>query len=256
MKRWIGTFGLIFCTLTAGLVVAEGDGTYGIGEWDPSAVKGKSVAERQAMQQAYKARLEEAARNAGWEPGERSPFLSAGRQVQPETEKILGQAKYHSGALGTCCQNSFCVGNRFDTANGFPMMRSGSITMATFDMISVGGGGAFLSLFDQLNTGAGTANFVDSVVKTGLVTGLNTVTLPGGGTINTYVGRTFLMGVWQFDTDVPAVATGTLFGQGYHGMSINDILGTGYTSLGTLNAAFSIFSDVLTPVELLNFEVD
>ncbi len=254
MKRWLWIFSLILSTLIAGLVVAEDDSTFGIGEWDPSAAEGKSPAERRAMQQAYKARLEEAARDAGWEPGGRRPFTPAGRQVQPSAEKVFGKAKYDSGALGSCCQESFNVGNRFDTANGFPMMMSGSITMATFDMISVSGTMAFLSLFDQL--AGSSANFLSSVNKNSLAPGLNIVTWGGMGTINTYVGSSFLMGVWKFASDVPAVATGTVGGQGFHGMSINDIAATQYTSLGTLNAAFGVVGDILTPVELLNFEVD
>ncbi len=252
MKRWIWMLGLVLSTLLAGLVLAEG-GNYGVGEWDPSAVKGKSPTERRAMQQAYKASLEEAARKAGWEPGERRPFVAAGREVQPEAEKLFGKAKYDSGALGTCCQSSFSVGNRFDTANGFPIMMSGSITQVTVDMIAVAGGAGFVSLFDQLTAGA--ANPVDSVSKP-MTAGLNVLTFGGGGTTNTYVGSSFLLGVWQFGGDTPAVATGSLGGQGFHGMSINDVVGTAFTSLGTLNGAIRVVGDVLTPVELLNFEVD
>ncbi len=252
-KRWIWMLGLVFCTMIAGLAVA--DGNYGVRELTASELKGKAPAERVAMQQAYKARLEDAARKAGWEPGERRAFTPAGREAQAGAVKALGSITYHSGALGTCCLNSQCVGNQFDSAldtSGTviaPVMMSGTITMATYDMISVGGTGAFLSVFDQQN--ATTANLITSALQSGVVAGLNTATV----SLN-YVGSSFLMGIWQFNTDVPAVATGTVGGQGFHGMSINDVVATAFTTLPGTNAAMTAGGNILTPVELLNFEVD
>ena len=246
-KRWIWMVGIVCCSMIAGMVVAEAP------SWDADAVQGMSRAERLAYQQSFKAQLEDAARQHGWRPGERREFAPAGRQARPPI-KALGSITYHSGALGTCCQNSFCVGNQFDTGGGLPVLMSGSVTMATFDMISVGGTAAFVSFFDQ--QAGTTANAIDSASKGGLATGLNTITWGGGGTTNTYVGSSFLMGVWQFNTDVPAVASGTVGGAGFHGMSINDIVATGFVRPGTFNAAFTATGDILTPVELLNFELE
>ncbi len=186
--------------------------------------EGASRIERLASQRAYKAKLEATARERGWQLGEKREFASSGCQAQAPN-KFLGQIIYHSGMLGSCCQNSFMIGNRFNSALGpsgmtiYPIERSGSFTMATFDMISVAGGAVFLSVFDQLN--GTTANPVTSV-NINALTGLNvaTLTIP-------YAGHTFLAGIWQFNTDVPAVATGTVGGQGYHGISINAIVGTG-----------------------------
>ncbi len=250
-KRWIWWLALVCCSGIAGLVLAES------AEWDADAVKSMSKAERLAYQQAYKAELEGAARERGWVPGEKRAFEGAGRQAGPP-RKAAGSITYHSGALGTCCLSSRTVGNQFDFALNpastaiSPVMMSGSITMATFNMIAVGGGAAIFSFYDnQAGTGA---NFLGSI-GVPAVTGTNTATFTPA---LTYSGSTFLAGIWQFTigTDTPAVATGTVGGQGFHGMSINDIVATGFTTLPTLNAAMSISGNVLTPVELLNFEVE
>ncbi len=233
-KRWIWLVALVCCTALAGVAIAEN-----AAEW-----KTMSKADRQAAQRAYKADLE-ANTNAAW-AGKRA-FAGANRQATAPN-KVFGSITYHSGALGTCCQNSFMVGNQFDTCLSEPVEMSGSVTMATFDMISVGGGAAFISVFDQL---AGTAANVVLSTNLTATTGNNTVSFSAP-----YVGSTFLAGVWQFNTDVPAVATGTVGGQGFHGISINDIVGTGFTTIGSLNAAFTATGDIKTPVELLNFDVE
>lgn len=233
-KRWIWLVGLVCCAALAGAAIAEN-----AAEW-----KAMSPADRQAAQQAYKANLE-ANTAAAW-TGKRA-FAGVGRQATAPN-KVLGSITYHSGALGTCCQNSFMVGNQFDSALSEPLEMSGSVTMATFDMITVGGSAAFISLFDQL---AGTAANLIISTNVSAMTGNNVATIAAP-----YVGSTFLAGAWQFNTDVPAVATGTTGGQGFHGISINDIVGTAFTTLGSLNAAFTATGDVLTPVELLNFDVE
>ncbi len=247
-KRWIWWLALVCCSGIAGLVLAES-------EWDAEAVEGMSRTERLAYQQAYKAELEKVAREGGWVPGEKRAFESADRQAGPP-RKAFGSITYHSGVLGACCQNSFCVGNQFDTAlntagTGLsPVMMSGSITMATFNLISVAGGAVFFSVFDnQTGTAAGQITSISLPAASGS----NTVTFAPA---IPYSGSSFLAGIWQFNTDVPAVGTGTVGGQGFHGMSINDIVGTGFTTLATLNAAMSVSGNVLTPVELLNFEVE
>ncbi|MCP5113988.1 MAG: hypothetical protein GY953_24405 [bacterium] len=242
-KRWIWMVGLVCCTAMAGIALAD---------WDPAAVAGMSKADRMAYQQSYKASLESAARDGGWN-GKRA-FNGVGREAAAPP-KGIGAIVYDSGALGVCCQSSFCVGNQFDSAinplggGGIePVEMSGSVTMVTFDMIGVGGTAAFLSFFDQV---AGTtANGVSSF-STPVVTGFNQkdVNVP-------YAGTSFLAGVWQFGGDSPAVATGTVGWQGHHGMSINDISATGFTRPGTYNAVFRVTGDVLTPVELLNFDVE
>ena len=250
-KRWIWWLALVCCSGIAGLVLAES------AEWDAEAVKSMSRAERLAYQQAYKAELEKVAREGGWVSGKKRAVESSGRQARPP-RKAAGSITYHSGALVTCCQSSFNVGNQFDFALNpggtaiSPVMMSGSLTMATFNMISVGGGAAFFSVFDNQ---AGTIANVITSISVPAATGTNVLTFTPA---IPYSGSTFLAGIWQFTlgTDTPAVATGTVGAQGFHGMSINDIFATGFTTLSTLNAAMSVSGIVLTPVELLNFEVE
>ncbi len=250
-KRSIWTISLVCCAVMMGMMAAGS----ALAAGDADAVKAMSKAERQA----FKAQMEAAIRGNGV-PAKGRAFAPAGREAGPPP-KALGSITYHSGALGSCCNDSYTVGNQFDTAlntagtNVEPIEMSGSITMATFDMISVGGTGAFISIYDQLV--GGTANGVTSISTAGVVPGLNTKTI---GPV-AYVGDTFLAGIWQIGTspptgDIPAVATGTVGGQGYHGMQINDIVATDFGTIGSLNAAFTATGDVLTPVELLNFDVE
>ncbi len=251
-KRLILLLGLVCCTAIAGLVFAEAD-------FDADAVKGMSKADRMAAQQAYKADLEQAARARGWEPKAKGEFEGSGRTAGPPP-KDLGSITYHSGILGPCggCGTSESVGNRYDfalnpanTAVG-PVMMSGSITGATFDMIDVGGSAVFFSVFWGL---AGPTAASGTSLSVPAAPGVNNVIMvsPIG-----YTGSTFLAGIWNFTagSDTPAVATGTIGGQGYHGMSINDISGTGFATIGALNGAISIKGNVVTPVELLNFDVE
>ncbi len=238
-KKWIWLVGLVCCSMIAGMVVAEAP------SWDADAAKKMSRDERLAAQRAYKAEVE--ALSPGGQKA--SEFTPAGRQSRPPN-KAFGLISYHSGALGSCCTPSFMIGNQFDTGNLFPVVMSGSITKATFDMITVAPANVFISFYDQL---AGTtANQITSIL-TPATTGLNTAVF---GSPVSYVGTSFLGGVWQGGGDVPAVATGTAGGQGFHGIEINDIVGTGFATIGSLNAAFQVCGDILTPVELLNFELE
>ncbi len=243
-KRWIWLVGLICCSAMAGLVLAESV------EIDTEAMKSMSRDERIAYQRAYKAKIQ--ALTQGTQ--KRREFTPAGRQAAAPN-KAIGSITYHSGALGACCLPSFMQGNQFDSAldtSGTviaPVMMSGSITMATFDMITVSAPSVFLSVYDQ--QAGTTANFITSILTTA-ATGLNVKTV--GPVV--YAGTSFLAGAWQGGGDVPAVATGTVGGQGFHGVEINDIVGTGFATIGALNAACAVGGNVLTPVELLNFEIE
>ncbi len=245
-KRWIWIVSLVCCVAMAGTALAER------AEMDLAAIKAMSKADRQA----YKATLEAAISQSNWN----GKFNPVGRE-SAAPPKGIGAIIYDSGALGAAGQSSYSVGNQFDSAinplggGGVePIEVSGSITMVTFDMLSVSGSAAFLSFFDQL---AGTTANGISSFNTSAATGFNqkTVGVP-------YVGGTVLAGVWQIGDvtaitgDIPAVATGTVGWQGYHAMEIDDISGIDFKTLGNLNAVFRIQGDVLTPVELLNFDVE
>ncbi len=166
---------------------------------------------------------------------------------------VAGTIQYDSGAVGTAGQSSFCVGNQFDTTGGAnPLTASGSVTQIQVSMVGVGGTGAFFSIFHQ-QAGA-TANVISSSFISSITPGMNTV---GVGPFN-YVGSTFLAGMWQFTvgSDTPAVASGTTGGQGFHGMSINDVVGTGFNRPGTFNAVMRPSGNLLAiPVELTGFEI-
>ncbi len=163
-------------------------------------------------------------------------------------------------------------GNRFNTgfnpAAGMagainPVEDTGSVTMITVNMAGINGTAAFLTVFTVDPGDGGTANGISSFNQGGLALGLNTVTvgLP-------FSNGPFIIGVWQGDAaggaagtaqDVVAVDSNSVNGQGFHAVSLNDISGTGLTSIPNLNAIIRVSGNVLSdtvPVELMNFEID
>ena len=259
MRRTTSILAAVAIMTTAGMASAQ-DNRFGV-EWDSAAVANMSREDRLAYQRQYKAALEQAAREAGAIP-RLNKAKSEGRVVEAASRVPGTSITYHSGVLSPATNSSVSVGNRFDTAlttmGGLgPVEMSGSITMVTFDAAAVGGTAVFFSLFDQVS---GTmANLVSSLTVPA-TTGANTVTF---ATPLNYVGSSFLAGVWNFTlgTDVVNVATGTVGGQGFHGMSINDLAGTGFNSALTsggmgVNGAVGVGGNVATPVELMSFSID
>ncbi len=142
----------------------------------------------------------------------------------------------------------FCVGNQFNTAYG-ARIRTYSVTMLTF-FIATGAGtdGVFVSLYGAVS---GTmAPFIEDIlIPTVNSGGFNTVTIgPYGG------AGSFLAGVWYVADDTVGLGSGTVGGQGHHGMVINDIDGTGFATLPGLNALVRA-KYVVIPVELMDFTV-
>lgn len=256
-KKLMWTALLVGLMAAAGVMLAE-ENSFGI-PWDAEAVAAMSNAERLAYQKEYKAALEAAAAEAGIVPGQRRARQPSGRVATPPSSLVpMSMISYHSGTLSPSTGSSVAVGNRFDTALTTmgalgPVEMSGSITMFTADMAAVGGGAAFVSVYDQLS---GTmANQVTSM-STPMVTGLNNITLP---TALNYVGTSFLAGVWNFTagTDTINVATGTVSGQGFHGMSINDgNPGNSFNAFTMTNGTVAVQGNVATPVELMSFSID
>lgn len=237
--------------------------------------------ERRAYMSAYKANLAASARWAGADvvegAGGYAP-LAEPRIAVPSEENAAGNGpasppastrtpgtsiQYDDGVVtGTAGIASQMLGNRFDTAQGNPVVSSGSVTMITFDMVNTFFGSVVFSLFDQVS---GTmANRVTSMARPGIMTGLNTLSVMSPTTNNAYQGGTFLAGIWQFDPTMTGlgVGTGTTLGQGHHAISLNDNpTGTGLTTVttgggGGLNAVFRVVGDVAVPVELMEFKVD
>ena len=256
-KELIRLVGLVCLIGASGLSMAE-ENRFGV-EWDAAAVQAMSREERLAYQQQYKLALEEAARRAGAIPAEPKSRRSTG-QTQQAVDNPGTSITYHSGALFSATQNGVAVGNQFDSAltqiPGMgtmigPVTMSGSVTMVTVDMAAVGGGMAFVSLFDQLS---GTSANLLLASNVPMVAGVNVITLAPPVS---YVGSSFLAGVWNWTTGTNTLnlATGSVGLQGFHGMSINDIPPTGFMTLGATNAAVSVGGDVVVPVELMSFEI-
>lgn len=224
---------------------------------DVAALKQMPRAERLAAQRAYKAELEAFARTHGWqeEAATAAPRAPRTKQVSVPGTSI----SYHSGTVVAGGNNSNMLGNQFDMASNpggtaccFPVEASGSVTAATFSMISVSGGAAFFSMYDQVN--GTTANAITSI-NIAAAAGANTFTFT---TPINYVGSSFLAGMWRSGTtgDVPGIATGTVGGQGFHAVVINDVAATGFATVPNMNAAMGVSGNVSTPVELRNFSIE
>lgn len=174
---------------------------------------------------------------------------------------------YDSGAPSSTNTGlpSQSVGNRFNSgwnpsagASGAinPVLDTGSVTQITVSMGAVGGSAAFMTIVNGTSSGA-------SVVSPSLpaAPGLNTIAFSTAITVN----GPFMGAVWQpaggttASNDVVAVATGTVNGQGHHGVSFNDIAVTAITDLAGINAVYRVSGQLLqdtVPVELMNFEVE
>ncbi len=180
-----------------------------------------------------------------------------------------GTIQYDTGTVfGTAGVASQMIGNRFDSAVNtvgtsccFTVGSSGTITMITFHMVNTWFGSVVWSLFSDIS---GTmAMRVTSIGRSGVMTGLNTLSVMTPTTANAYMNTTFLAGIWQFDPSMTglAVDTGTTGGQGFHAISLNDGgVGTGLTTVTTggmgLNAIFRVTGQNLVPVELMKFEAE
>ncbi|MBZ0111921.1 MAG: DUF11 domain-containing protein [Thermoanaerobaculia bacterium] len=172
--------------------------------------------------------------------------------VTNHAPEALGTIQYDDGVVtavpgGT---GSVCFGNRFDVANGSPVMVSGSVTQVSFFMQAVSGN-VFVSVFGPQ---AGTAAPVlTSVSVPAAASVFNTHVF---GTPVNYTGANFLAGVWADPSpiaDLVGLGSGTTAGQGFHGMVINDIAGTGFSTLPGINALVRASGDVLgMPVELID----
>ncbi|MEL7060571.1 MAG: hypothetical protein AAGN46_11140 [Acidobacteriota bacterium] len=239
---------------------------------DHEALAAMTIEERGEAMRAYKAAREQAARDAGLEIGTERVIQALDvprRNPAPSGLRAIGNITYDTGTVaGSGGVASQMVGNRFDsalnvagTACCFPVPTSGSITMITFDMVNTFFGSAVFSIYSNI---VGTmANQVTSIGRGGIMTGLNTLAVASPTTMNAYMNGTFLAGIWQFDPTMTGLAldTGTTGGQGFHAISLNDgAMGSGLTTVtfGGMgaNAIFRVSGNVLTPVELMDFEVD
>ena len=174
--------------------------------------------------------------------------------------------QYDSGAIETSNQGiaSQSVGNKFNTgwnpdagAGAInPVLTAGSVTAITVNMGSVGGSAAFMTIAN----GTGSGGSVVSSPNLPAAPGTNNITGLALATSGPFLGS-----VWQgaggasSAEDVVAVATGTTNGQGFHGVSFNDIALTSFVDIPSRNAVFRVQGQLLqdsVPVELMNFSVE
>lgn len=161
--------------------------------------------------------------------------------------------RYDTGAVTAVPSvGSVTYGNRFDTRSGVAINTyTCSVGTVQFYMAGVGGSNAFVSLYGPL---AGTTAPPITSILFDATTGFNTVTL-----FQAISGSSFLLGVWADGSPISDLvgldSAGTQNGQGFHGMIINDIVGTGFQTLPGVN---TIVRPVVYsfPVELLSFTVD
>lgn len=187
---------------------------------------------------------------------------SSGPAVRPVGEPVTTELPKSSRAPGTITYDdgtyhsapgvsSNCYGNQFNTWSGNPVMASGSVTALDFFMASVSGN-VFLSVYGPVSGTTAPQLTSVSVPPTAGAMAWNhhTFTSPLA-----YTGSSFLAGVWYYVGDAVGLATGTVGGQGHHGMLINDgTTGTGFAPLSTVNAMVRASGNVL-PVELMNFTI-
>jgi len=187
----------------------------------------------------------------------RDPSASLTRSVAPRQahrpENIPVGIIYDNGVWNASpTLSSNCYGNQFNSASGMTV-KSFSVTMMSFYMIpGAGTDSVFLSVFGPV-TGGGAAPVLTSVSVP-----LNN----GSGVFNTHTfgaplvgSASFLAGVWYIGGDTVGLGTGTVAGQGHHGMLINDIVGTGFTTLPGLNALVGAATANIIPVELTGFSI-
>lgn len=197
------------------------------------------------------------------------PAATGESGTSPSSTRVPGTGiTYDNGvALGTTVvQSSFAFANLFDSgvdavgggAAIEPVETTGSITQVEFSILT-GTDNVFFSVFSNI---VGTAASVVTSANIPSTTGLNTFT-PAPAIA--YANGPFIAGVWFIAGDTLQGSTGTVNGQGFHGVSINDIVGTGLNTMVTtgggsrVNAIFRVSGNVLqqtVPVELMDFTIE
>ncbi len=152
---------------------------------------------------------------------------------------------YDDGILSALPNLSgYTFGNQFNTASG-ALIESSSVTRLSFDILS-GTGHVYVSIFGPVS---GTTAPLIARISVPVSSGWNIVT------VGPYAGSgSFQAGVWYGAGNAVGLGSGTIAGQGHHGMAINDIVGTDWQTLPGLNALLRA-STTLIPVELMDFTV-
>jgi len=170
--------------------------------------------------------------------------------------------------------DNFSFGNQHDSALGNPLSAT-PITVTAFQFFmalvnssSAGTATAFITVFGPLNTAGTNASPLSSVSISAAAGMFNTFTFATPVVVPTTGGApfSFLAGVWN-PTAGPGTPTpcandclgfdnsGTVNGQGFHGMAIEDIGGGNFTPIPTANGMLRV-SGKNVPVELMDFSID
>jgi len=175
-------------------------------------------------------------------------------QTKAPKSRMAGLIQYDDGVVTAVpALTSFSYGNQFSTAAGSPVNANGSVTQLQFYMASgAGTDGVWFTVFGPV---AGATAPVLSSGFLSVIAGSATWSTHTFATPVNYSGASFLAGIWYVAGDSVGLGSGTSAGQGHHGMMINDIVGTGFSTLSGLNALVRAGGDVLVPVELMSFSV-
>lgn len=197
----------------------------------------------------------------GQEPLQRGDGLTPNprAKTQRPIDKAVGSIVYDDGVITNSFGGGAIIGNRFDTAEGNPVLDPGTITEVVAVVVQ---GPAFTTssagfVIEGPQTVGGGAMAIFSTF-TGATGTTDTVTFAGLGV--SYSSSFFVL-FGDFDNSyIPAFGTGTNLGQGHHGVvGYTGGMGPNITSTfdfgGTLNGLVRATGNVL-PVELMSFDVE
>ena len=200
-----------------------------------------------------------------------------GRVGNNDTRTVFRTVTYDTGNFSgvpniPAIPDNFSLGNRHSSAMGNPLtalpitVTAYSVFMAAVNSSLTGTGAAFMTVFGPLNGPQTNASPVTSVNVAGLQAGsfnIHTFATPGVIT----AAPSFLAGVWNPTAGSTAGPTpcgndcvgldssGTVNGQGFHAMAIEDLTGGNFQPIAGANALLRV-SGKNVPVELMNFSVE
>ncbi|MEM1205759.1 MAG: hypothetical protein AAGN66_21190 [Acidobacteriota bacterium] len=230
-----------------------------------AAVNALDPKQRRAYKSAGRSGAAPTVENSGYQS------LSEPRRVEQPTGRVAGTTiQYDSGTVtGTftaCCVGRM-VGNRYNSALNaagtalVPVEQTGTITRVSFEMVRTFFSAVFWSAYSNVS-GTQAAQVTSRSIPA--APGFNVHTVNPTVTDNVYRGGSFLAGIFQFVAASTAVGidTNTNGGQGLNLVTIADPgtampnTGTGYRFVGGRNAIFRVGGNLVTPIELIDFEIE
>lgn len=146
------------------------------------------------------------------------------------------------------------VANQFDSAEGSPLLATGTLSRVTF-YPQVQDGNAILSILGPVQ---GT---VAQVLATVQISGVVNGTFNQVSALGIPVGSSFLVGQYLGTFNGPdsvGMRSASYAGQGFHGAQLNfaGSVATNFTTLPGQNTMIRANGNILVPVELMSFEVE